>query len=215
MAGKRKWYVVWEGHHPGVYDNWAECKAQVNGYTGCKYRSYPNPQEAQEAFEAGYYNAKKPVKRMYLSPKDADNGSFDVNDIPIWESLSVDAACSGNPGDMEYRGVYTKSKEQIFHVGPLKKGTNNIGEFLAIVHALALCKQKGWTLPIYSDSKIAMSWIKKKKCNTLLLRTEENQIIFELIDRAETWLRTNTYTNQILKWKTEQWLEIPADFGRK
>ncbi|MFC4666804.1 viroplasmin family protein [Falsiporphyromonas endometrii] len=215
MAAKRKWYVVWEGHHPGVYDTWLDCKAQVDGFPGCKYRSYPTPQEAQEAFDAGYYNAPRPAKRMDFDGDSPGPGEAQVTDFPIWESISVDAACSGNPGDMEYRGVYTKSKEQIFHIGPLKKGTNNIGEFLAIVHALALCKQKGWTLPIYSDSKTGMAWVRKKKCNTLLLKTEENEVIFELIQRAEKWLQANTYPNKILKWKTEQWLEIPADFGRK
>ena len=81
---------------------------------------------------------------------------------PINESLAVDAACSGNPGDMEYRGVYTATGQEIFHIGPLKEGTNNVGEFLALVHGLALLQQKGSDLPIYSDSRNAISWVKKR-----------------------------------------------------
>ena len=129
-------------------------------------------------------------------------------------SLAVDAACSGNPGAMEYRGVHVASRQEIFHFGPMY-GTNNIGEFLAIVHGLALLKQKGFDMPIYSDSVNAINWIKQKKCKTKLPRDAKTEELFHLIERAEKWLRENTYTTRILKWETKQWGEIPADFGRK
>ena len=126
----------------------------------------------------------------------------------------TDGACSGNPGPMEYRGVHVASRQQIFHFGPMK-GTNNIGEFLAIVHGLALLKQKGFDMPIYSDSVNAISWVRQKKCKTKLPRTAETEELFLVIERAEKWLRENTYTTRILKWETKEWGEIPADFGRK
>jgi ribonuclease HI len=115
---------------------------------------------------------------------------------------------------MEYRGVYIGNGEEIFHFGPMF-GTNNIGEFLAIVHALALLKQKNSDLPIYSDSHNALLWVKQKKCKTKLTRDNSTEELFRLIERAERWLRTNTYTNRLIKWETQQWGEIPADFGRK
>lgn len=134
----------------------------------------------------------------------------------IKESISVDAACSGNPGDMEYRGVWTANGQELFRIGPYRDGTNNIGEFLAIVHALALLKkQNDDKTPIYSDSRNAILWVKKKKANTKLARTRHNEIIFDLIARAEKWLRENTWSNPLLKWETKYWGEIPADFGRK
>ena len=126
----------------------------------------------------------------------------------------TDGACSGNPGPMEYRGVHIASRQEVFHFGPTK-GTNNIGEFLAIVHGLALLKQKGFDMPIYSDSVNAISWVRQKKCKTKLPRTAETEELFKLIERAEKWLRENTYTTRILKWETKEWGEIPADFGRK
>lgn len=132
----------------------------------------------------------------------------------IDNSLAVDAACSGNPGPMEYRGVHIASRQEIFHFGPMK-GTNNIGEFLAIVHGLALLKNKGFDMPIYSDSANAISWVRQKKCKTKLPRTPETEELFLLIERAEKWLQGNTYTTRILKWETKEWGEIPADFGRK
>jgi ribonuclease HI len=130
-------------------------------------------------------------------------------------SLSVDAACSGNPGVMEYRGVDTATGREIFRMGPYPDGTNNVGEFLALVHGLSLLKKHNSNLPIYSDSVSAMAWVRAKQCKTKLMRTERNIPLFDLIARAERWLQTNTYTNKILKWDTPNWGEIPADFGRK
>ena len=129
-------------------------------------------------------------------------------------AIAVDAACSGNPGPMEYRGVDLRTGQQVFHFGPIS-GTNNIGEFLAIVHALALLKKVNSTATIYSDSISGMAWVRNRKAKTTLPLTPENAKLHQIIQRAENWLRNNTYTNKIIKWNTEQWGEIPADFGRK
>lgn len=209
---KGKYYVVWKGRNPGIFDNWAECKMQVEGEEKAKYKSFETRELAVEALEKGYESylksasSPKAVAKMNLSS---------AAGIPVWESLAVDAACSGNPGKMEYRGVYAATQQEIFHIGPLEQGTNNVGEFLALVHGLAFLKQKGSLLPIYSDSRNAISWVKKKKCKTLLERDHRNEKIFDLIERAEKWLKENDYKTTILKWETEAWGEIPADFGRK
>ena len=134
---------------------------------------------------------------------------------PNYNSISVDAASSGNPGKMEYRGVDTKTKKQLFIQGPFEEGTNNIGEFLALVHGLALLKKNKSDRILYTDSRTAMSWVKKKKCNTKLERNKKNEALFELIERAVNWLKENTYATTIVKWETKAWGEIPADFGRK
>ncbi len=210
---KNKFYVVWKGRTPGIYDNWADCKTQVDGEEGAKYKSFETRQEASEAFDNGYTHYLKQASSARAVNKMQYPST--LGDKPINECLCVDAACSGNPGDMEYRGVHLPTGQQIFRIGPYKKGTNNIGEFLALVHGLALLKQKGSSLPIYSDSRNAISWVQKKKCKTLLERVPENEPIFELIERAERWLQNNTYTTPILKWETAEWGEIPADFGRK
>ena len=129
-------------------------------------------------------------------------------------ALAVDAACSGNPGPMEYRGVDLRTGQTVFHFGPVQ-GTNNIGEFLAIAHALALLQQRGSDMTVYSDSRTAQIWVKKKKCKTTLQRTPQTEKLHQLVERAERWLQTHTYTNRIVKWETERWGEVPADFGRK
>ena len=209
---KQKYYVVWDGVTPGIYTSWTECQLQVKGYDSAKYKSFDNREEAERAFASSPYAyiGKNAKKKTADSPTPPDTLPAAV----IENSLAVDAACSGNPGPTEYRGVHVASRQEIFHFGPMK-GTNNIGEFLALVHGLALLKQKGFDMPTYSDSANAISWVKQKKCKTKLPRTAETEKLFGLIERAEKWLKENKYSTPILKWETKQWGEIPADFGRK
>jgi ribonuclease HI len=203
---KKKIYVVWNGVHPGIYDHWEDCKLQVTGYENAKYKSFDSLEAAREAYEQGYAPHIRPAAPRQ---QQVSRAAFERN------SLAVDAACSGNPGDMEYRGVHVATGKEWFHVGPYRQGTNNVGEFLALVHGLALMKRENMTLPLYSDSLNAISWVRQKKCRTQLARTSANVPIFDLIDRAEKWLHENTCTTRILKWETAAWGEIPADFGRK
>ncbi|MGB5982927.1 MAG: ribonuclease H family protein [Nonlabens sp.] len=209
MANK-KFYTVWEGHNIGVYDSWKECQRQIKNYPAAKYKSFPTKKAAEEALNGNYW---KHVGKAKV--KQTDGELRKKVGEPIANSLSVDAACSGNPGTMEYRGVYTHNAKEIFRKGPFKKSTNNIGEFLALVHVLALAKKNNDTRPIYSDSRTAMSWVRKKAVKTTLKKSTINADSFELMDRALHWLKNNSYSNQILKWETKAWGEIPADFGRK
>lgn len=208
--GKQKYYVVWEGLNPGIYTNWIDCLLQTKGVKGAKYKSFESIEEAENAFTSSPsdFIIKKEKQRSIPSGERELPKEIEQN------SLAVDAACSGNPGKMEYRGVHIASGQEIFHFGPMF-GTNNIGEFLAIVHGLALMKQKNIDLPIYSDSINAINWVKAKKCRTKLEQNAKTKELYNLIARAETWLKNNTYTTQIMKWETSKWGEIPADFGRK
>ncbi|HPQ12891.1 MAG TPA: ribonuclease H family protein [Paludibacteraceae bacterium] len=208
---KNKFFVVWKGKQPGIYSSWEECKRQVHQFEGALFKGFATEEEAKKAFES------LPWKYIDIRNNAQNKSSREKMPIgqPIMESISVDAACSGNPGLLEYRGVYTKTGKEIFHQGPFRNGTNNIGEFLAIVHALALMKQNNSQLPLYSDSRTALKWVQQKKAKTKLEKNEENKSLFELIERAENWLQNNDYSTPLLKWETEAWGEIPADFGRK
>jgi ribonuclease HI len=210
--GAKKYYVIWKGKETGVFSSWVKVKKLVQGVEGAKYKSFGSKAEANIAIKKKYSDYQgNNSKKIALS--DADKASFGV---PIKNSLTVDAACSGNPGKMEYRGVLHHNKQEVFKMGPFKNGTNNIGEFLALVHGISLLKKKGLhSLPIYSDSKIAMSWIKKKTCRTNITFDVSNSDLLTLIHRAEKWLKENSFSNPILKWETKAWGEIPADFGRK
>ncbi|MBQ3243535.1 MAG: ribonuclease H family protein [Bacteroidaceae bacterium] len=204
---KKRYYVVWNGVKPGIYGTWQECEAQIKGVKQALYKSFYTIEEAEKAYSSSPCNYIGSKAKEIKMPKE-------LPATVLRNALAVDAACSGNPGMMEYRGVYIGTGEEIFHFGPIF-GTNNIGEFLAIVHGLALLKQKGLDIPIYSDSRNALLWVKQKACKTKLPRDNSSEELFGYIDRAEKWLRDNSYTTTLIKWETDQWGEIPADFGRK
>jgi len=206
MAKKAKFYVVWKGRKTGVFSTWDEASAQVVGFPGAEYKSLESLEEAKRAFAGRYeeYKGKKAIQGRLLKVPP-----------PITPSYSVDAACSGNPGVLEYRCVETESGREVFHRGLFQQGTNNVGEFLAIVEALVLCRGNGLDWPIYSDSVNALGWVRTKKARTNLARNDQNAELFERIAKAEAWLRDNPYSNRLLKWQTDSWGENPADFGRK
>ena len=209
---KKKYYTVWKGHHTGVFEAWNDCKAQITNFEGAQYKSFETFEAAKQALKGNYFDyiGKTSGFKSSLSPEQLKKIGQ-----PNYNSICVDAASSGNPGKMEYRGVDTKTKKQLFIQGPFEEGTNNIGEFLAIVHGLAFLKKHQSDKLIYTDSKTAISWVKKKTCNTKLERNQKNETLFELVDRAVNWLKTNSYKTVIVKWETKAWGEIPADFGRK
>ena len=201
--GKQKYYVVWKGKKPGVYDSWQKCQEEIKNIKGARFKSFDDVKKADNAYSIGYDEYKK------------TNPIINKGDGPNLDSISVDAASSGNPGKMEYRGVDTKTKKVLFKMGPFNNATNNIGEFLALVHGVAMMEKESDKKIIYSDSITAISWVKKKRCQTKLKKNKENEEVFDLIARAILWLKKNNYSIIIKKWETKLWGEIPADFGRK
>ncbi len=261
MAEKRKFYVVWEGREPGIYDNWEDCQEQIDGYSGAKYKSFRSQEEAVAAYrgsgedeesllthialknlekisetksEAAFSASSQqqslfepiaqPISQPTVQPiaqpsaQPISKPKIDYSQIPEinLSAIAVDGACAGNPGLMEYRGVKVATGEEIFHIGPLEEGTNNVAEYLALIHALAmLFKQNDSTTPIYTDSATAVAWVRNRGCRTQLKPTDKNRKIFEMLARANLWIRSHSPKNPILRWNTPLWGEIPADFGRK
>ena len=212
---KQKFYVVWRGRKPGVYDSWDDCKQQVEGFGEAAYKAYATLEDAEEAFWRGKEEAQPAQAVAGQDDKKSGTPLPAAAPRPYDEdAIAVDAACSGNPGPMEYRGVDLRSGRELFHLGPMH-GTNNIGEFLAIVHALALLKKQGVKRTVYSDSRNALIWVRQKQCKTKLERNAQTEGLFQLIDRAVIWLRNNKIEVPLLKWQTKEWGEVPADFGRK
>lgn len=227
MAKKKKYYVVWQGKQPGIYTDWEECREQVQGVQGAQYKGFDSMAEAESAIKLPYSSFVVPN-----TPSNQNTRSNQSNPIlfidengmtavrpgtanpPVLDALAVDAACSGNPGVMEYQGIYIPTRTQVFHYRA-ERGTNNIGEFLAIVHGLSYLKRHRLNQIIYSDSVNAISWVQQKKCKSKLPEDSTTAELWDYIHRAEQWLHTNTYTTEIRKWDTDHWGEIPADFGRK
>lgn len=204
---KGKFYVVWNGRNVGVYSDWDSCKMQIEGFKGAQYKSFPDRASAEDAFRNGYEASQKPIANSQQPIANSQQ--------PIGQSIAVDAACSGNPGKVEYQGVFVETKTHLFKSPVFEGGTNNIGEFLAIVHCLAWQQKKKISFPIYSDSLNAQKWVREGVCKTKLVENEKNKYLFEVIRRAEKWLKENSFRVPIYKWRTDIWGEIPADFGRK
>lgn len=223
---RQKFYVVWVGRQPGVYDNWEDCQDQITNFPGAKYKSYSNAADAARAFREGDGDGNAAdLGSILIAAADHRGGTSAVTtgthtaimsnpdiDRDAW---AVDASCQGNPGIMEYRGVEVATGRVIFRQGPFRQGTNNIGEFLAVVHALAEMHRRNEWHNIYSDSVTAMAWVRNRQVKTQLKPTDANRVLFEMMGRALAWIRTHTWHVKIMKWQTELWGEIPADFGRK
>ena len=222
---KQKFYVVWQGKKPGIYTDWDQCKEQVVGVQGAQYKAFGTMAEAEAAIHMPY-NSVVPPRDSSESGISSSSGALiiDENGLttikpgtanpPVLDALAVDAACSGNPGVMEYQGIYIPTRTQVFHFRA-ERGTNNIGEFLGIVHGLAYLKKHHLNQILYSDSVNAIGWVRQKVCKSKLPVEPRTAELWDYVHRAEAWLRTHTYTTEIRKWDTDHWGEIPADFGRK
>lgn len=196
--------MVWSGVTPGIYSSWEDCQKQVTGFKGARFKSFASRQLAEKAYEdeTGSADPSSTIPAISGAPRGQPG-------------LAVDAACSGNPGIMEYRGVMIETGEEIFRGGPFEEGTNNIGEFLGLVHGLRYLNEQNLAIPLYTDSTTGLVWLKKKAVNTSLAPSDRNRYLFAEIRAAEKWLREHTYSTRVFKWETELWGEIPADFGRK
>lgn len=207
MKGQ-KYYVVWKGRKTGIFSNWEEAEAQVKGYEGAQYKSFGLLSEATEAFSRDYETYRG-------SP--SSRGRWKTASVkPVLPCICVDAACSGPPGPVEYRGISLPDGREIFCKGPFPRGTNNIGEFLAIVHALTWLSKQDRKMPVYSDSQTAIAWVNTGEAKTKLDHDAISAPLFALIHSAENWLAENKLEDDaVQKWDTDMWGEIPADFGRK
>ncbi|AWB43042.1 ribonuclease H [Paenibacillus sp. CAA11] len=224
---QQKYYVVWVGVQPGIYTDWPSCQAQVQTFKDAKYKSYTSRAEAERAYQEGWkkhWGQKAAGSKTRESSSGAGKtvrGGSSTAAAPAstaeidYDSISVDVGTRGNPGPIEYRGVDTQTGETLFARGPIPNGTNNLGEFLAIVHSLAYLKKLGSKKTVYSDSRTALKWVREKKVATSLPRNASTQEVWDLVDRALSWLKNNSYENKVLKWETQEWGEIKADYGRK
>jgi len=100
-------------------------------------------------------------------------------------------------------------------------GTNNIGEFLAIIDAIQYIQsweEKGHKIDttIYTDSQTALHRLASKKPKTTLPQNNQTKELLTKFQQSLLWLKTTDIScYDIQKRDTEKQGEIPADFGRK
>ncbi len=224
---KKKYYVVWVGVEPGIYDSWTECQLQIKNYPGARYKSYDTIHEATAAYRGDPAEQLSLMRAIVRGTHEHNGKARAAAETPSPLSLAsgrpatgiaVDGACAGNPGKMEYRAVDIASGCEIFRRGAdgSLTGTNNIAEYLALIHIGALLARGGDTsTTIYTDSRTALSWLRRRHSKTLLERTSATAPVLDLLARADAWIAVHNIPNPIVKWDTDRWGEIPADFGRK
>lgn len=131
---------------------------------------------------------------------------------PPTKGLCVDVGTKGNPGVCEYRGIDIETRKVVFHVHIPGISTNNIGELLAVVEGYKYAADKGKDYFVYSDSQVAISWARQKKCKTNFHVSDIQQI--KMINEAEGYLR-GYKGNSVQLWSTKLFGQIYADFNRK
>lgn len=203
----KNYYVVLEGKNPGVYETWDQCKEQVDGFSGAKFKKIKanTSQEAMSIMLSEYQVSEKPNEIV------KSNGKIQPG------FLSVDGASDGS--SCEFQAVWVDTKKLAFASKKFVGGTNNIAEFLGLVLACKHLKDKNLPINIYTDSVTAMAWFRNKKANTTASANGKMTAELEnLIQKSEKFLIENEEllkTAKILKWETKEWGEIPADYGRK
>lgn len=154
--------------------------------------------------------------------------------------LYVDASKTGAPpilgqtcGQSHWRGVVedpigSKTHREVFRSKICPKGHNNAAEYIAIIEGIQWIQSQdpSWritppgTHTLYSDSMIAISWVKKGKTNCKI-RNQFDLDFKAAFEAAESWLTKQSTQDRsifipwIQQWDTKTQGQIPADFGNK
>ena len=230
---KNTHYVVWVGRKPGIYLSWAETERQTKGFSGAKFKGFPLLIQAQQALQEGpdgnapSASFSAPVSMKMDSGASSASDSVQASKKPSYGRprapyLAVDAAYSHKTKLVEWRGVLVTAtgQKEVFRSKPYDGGSANVGEYLAIIEGIEWIgnnMQIGSYLPIYSDSLNAQSWVRRKAHASTVSACDA---IKQMLAKADSLLQAGLYglvkkSNPIFDWKTSQWGEIPADFGRK
>ena len=174
----KKYYVVWKGRTTGIFTTWNECKSQVDGFAGARYKSFPTLGEAESAFGGKADSASLSVSTSGSSstkpsaaskPKKAKVPPLSeqqIFEMPFDIKIYTDGACEPNPGEAGTGlAVYLNNELTELWYGLYQQvGTNNTAELHGLKHAFILAKEKlkaGLSVAIYCDSKYSIDCITK------------------------------------------------------
>ena len=147
-------YVVRKGRRTGIFTTYAECEAQVKYYPGAIYKIFSTLAAAEYALKYGWNRSNK-------MPSNFNNCKVEINvSLPSSPCLCTDGS-KIKLNSIEYRTVEYPSRKELFRYGPYPNGSNNIAEFLGLVATIRYCKHHSIELPIYTDSSVALIWVKK------------------------------------------------------
>lgn len=101
-----KFYGVKQGRTPGIYTSWEDCKAQVQGFSGAVYKSFPTAMEAAE-YVFGPSEKKQTEDAAFLDKADNSTAIHMDADIDIDADTDIDTAVAYVDGSYNIQtGVY-------------------------------------------------------------------------------------------------------------
>jgi len=188
MAGK-KVYAVRNGRKTGIFTTWGECKAQVDGFPGARYKGFTDPNEATKWLNLDYVPPYGGEGKSAAGQ--VENVNFDdAADYIIY----TDGSCLRNPdGPGGWAAVIAdqvKGELTELHGGEAST-TNNRMELTAALQALAFAR-KGSIIDLYTDSQylknaFTKNWLsswKRKGWVTAAGTPVKNQDIWLKLDEA-------------------------------
>ncbi len=172
---QKYWYAVRSGRNPGIYNNWGECKLQVDGFKGPVYKKFTNYDDAHQFLRSGTTkNTREEITHVN-----------EINQEAV--ELYTDGACfnNGYPTAQAGIGVFFGDNNPRNISDPLpcnlvQNGdypTNQVAELYAIARAMEVClaEHSIRTKPIilYTDSKYSINcltrWISTWEKNCWIL----------------------------------------------
>ncbi|WJM54471.1 ribonuclease H family protein [Pseudomonas asiatica] len=169
-TASRKWYVVWAGRCPGIYQNWASCQSQTDGFPGARFKSFTSQAEAEAAFganSAASTSARQATTRATTTPIKSvltTQSKLQIRKVEADVKIFVDGACNPNPGEAgSGAAVYEHGVLTSLWYGRYQpQGTNNTAELAALHYGLVLAGEatkKGHSAAVFADSSYAINCI--------------------------------------------------------
>ncbi|MFT7558600.1 MAG: ribonuclease HI [Flavobacteriales bacterium] len=164
----KKYYVVWQGHKPGIYTDWATCSKQVAKYSGARYKSFPNLAEAEAAYGgAGAVAANGKATSKPIRVNSGAAKTFTAKEVEaLTEEVKIftDGGCEPNPGKAgSGLALYRKNElDELWYGLYNPMGTNNTAELNALHQAMIMGQSElksGMSVAIFCDSKYSIQCI--------------------------------------------------------
>ena len=166
----KKYYVVWKGHKTGIFNTWNECKSQIDGFSGARFKSFSSIQEAELAYQNNpNITLTKPLTNLKKQKTKSSSSSLSqkkIEALPLDIKIFTDGGCEPNPGQAGTGMAVYKNNclSELWHGLYEPNGTNNTAELHGLNQALRLTKKKlneGYTVGIFCDSKYSIDCITK------------------------------------------------------
>ena len=192
MKTNKPYYVVWQGHRPGVYDTWTECKAQITGFDRPQYKKFSTRYQAFHAYQKG----------------SSYRENLRASDLPVFEkkSILINASTDTQRNLTSYYGLYLNSNRRMFS-NTISSADKRIGLFLAAVKALSILHKHRTLLPVYTESLEIISAVKDKRFVALNPQAESAKVNL-YVRVALAWLEKHP-PPPLLHWNAAYWGELP------